>query len=135
MTFRKGQSGNPAGKKPGTQNKVNATFKEAIRLAFDRLGGVEHLLAWAKKNPAGFYSIYARMMPPGMPVRIALSGTPTEQADQIVTAMGTGELAPSEADTIMGALTQRARIVETTEMIKRLDALEARLQEQTDAKH
>lgn len=36
MAFKKGQSGNPTGRKPGTPNNATATAREAISAALDK---------------------------------------------------------------------------------------------------
>jgi hypothetical protein len=36
VTFQPGQSGNPTGKKPGTQNKITKALKESILQALRR---------------------------------------------------------------------------------------------------
>lgn len=66
MPFKKGQSGNPQGRKEGVPNKLTRTAKEAFQLAFDELGGWEGLAQWASKDPENrkvFYSLYARLIP------------------------------------------------------------------------
>lgn len=63
MAFVKGQSGNPAGKPKGTPNKLSASAKENIALVFERMGGVEGMLKWAKTNRTEFYKIYPRLLP------------------------------------------------------------------------
>lgn len=70
MPFKKGQSGNPTGRRRGSPNRLTRTFREAMGLVFDRLGGEKHLLAWAKKYPTEYYRIKARMVPPGHTVNI-----------------------------------------------------------------
>jgi hypothetical protein len=37
--------------------------KTAFRLAFEKLGGVDKLVAWAKNNRTAFYTHYARLIP------------------------------------------------------------------------
>ncbi|WP_395621688.1 DUF5681 domain-containing protein [Dokdonella sp.] len=46
MSFKKGQSGNPKGKKKGQVSKFTSSFKEALRIAFDGIGGTKNLTAW-----------------------------------------------------------------------------------------
>jgi Family of unknown function (DUF5681) len=61
MPFQPGQSGNPAGKKPGTQNKVTTALKEAILQALDEAGGeggsVAYLRSQANLSPGHFWPI------------------------------------------------------------------------------
>ncbi len=64
MAFAKGNKlgqGRPAGK----PNKTSVAAKEALQLAFDGMGGVPALTAWAmeEKNQGEFYKIYAKLLP------------------------------------------------------------------------
>lgn len=52
------------GRKKGSRNKVTASVKAALTQAFEKIGGVDSLVKWAKKNPALFYPLWARMLPP-----------------------------------------------------------------------
>jgi len=63
MSFKKGQSGNPKGKKKGQVSKFTSSFKEALRIAFDGIGGAKNLTEWARENPTEFYKIMARLIP------------------------------------------------------------------------
>lgn len=63
MAFKKGQSGNPRGRKKGEPNKLTKSAREAFALAFDALGGAEQLALWAAANPTEFYRLYARLIP------------------------------------------------------------------------
>ena len=59
------------GRQKGTPNKVTASAREAIELAFQGLGGVEALTTWAKGNPNEFYTrVWPRILP------LQLSGDP-----------------------------------------------------------
>ena len=60
--FKPGQSGNPAGRTPGSRNRFTA-LKEAFVEAFDGIGGVDSLMEWARNNPDKFYPILARLFP------------------------------------------------------------------------
>lgn len=56
------KAGNP-GRPKGSQNRLTKGAKEALQLAFEGIGGVDALVAWAKKNPTPFYQLYARLIP------------------------------------------------------------------------
>jgi len=47
------------GRPRGTPNRWTA--EPALQMAFDRLGGVDGLVEWGRKNPADFYRLYARL--------------------------------------------------------------------------
>lgn len=63
MPFAKGQSGNPAGRKSGSQNKLTKSAREAYQIAFDTIGGAQSLSTWAEANKTEFYKLYARLIP------------------------------------------------------------------------
>jgi hypothetical protein len=67
VTFQPGQSGNPAGKKPGTPNKVSRTLKEAILRALEEAGGeggsVAYLRSQAKLSPRAFLALIGKILP------------------------------------------------------------------------
>lgn len=61
--FQKGRK-KTAGRKLGTPNVVTVEVKRAISLAFEGIGGVGSLTAWAKKNPALFYTkVWVKLLP------------------------------------------------------------------------
>lgn len=60
--FKKGQSGNPAGRPTGSRNKFT-DIKSAFLEAFENVGGSESLTEWAKRNPKDFYVMIAKMLP------------------------------------------------------------------------
>ena len=61
--WRKGQSGNPNGRKVGTPNKVTRVFKDAVLNVFEEGGGEKWLLRWARRNPTEYFKIAARLIP------------------------------------------------------------------------
>ena len=65
MAFKKGQSGNPAGRRPGQLNKFT-TLKQAFLDAFELTGGVDALAAWIQANPRNrgmFYNLVTKLFP------------------------------------------------------------------------
>jgi len=131
VAFRKGHSGNPAGRKRGSQNVVTRSLKEAMLATFSVLGGQTHLLGWAKKHPGDFYRIFARMTPPGLPVRIeGLEGSLADQGRTVLAKLAAGEITPEQAATIMQSITALMRIIVVDELEHRIAALEARQRRQ-----
>ncbi len=70
--FKKGTSGNPAGKPKGTVNKVTTEVKAALIEAFEKSGGVESLVAFAKANPDAFYKLWVKMLPTEVKAEVGL---------------------------------------------------------------
>jgi len=68
------------------------------------------------------------LRPVDMPTVLALpvDGTLADQARAVVQAAADGDLAPAQAAQIVTALGGVAKIVETTELMRRIEALEAR---------
>ena len=68
MPFKKGQSGNPDGRKPGATNKFTK-LKDAFLDAFydeDGFGGAKGLKTWlneSKRNEALFVQMITKMLP------------------------------------------------------------------------
>ena len=60
--FKKGQKPGP-GRPKGRQNKITASAKAALEEAFDGVGGVPSLIAWAQKEPSAFYAIWGKLVP------------------------------------------------------------------------
>jgi len=70
MAFTKGKSGNPAGRRKGSPNKVTQAAKDVIAQAAAELGGAERLLAWAKADPANERAFWATIYPKLLPLTI-----------------------------------------------------------------
>lgn len=64
--FKKGFSGNPAGKKPGTVHRTTIALKEAFLGVFDKVGGQQALVDYAKKSDENYITVVqmlARLLP------------------------------------------------------------------------
>ncbi len=51
------------GRQRGTPNKFTRSFRHAVLLAFEAVGGHAAFAAWARENPTEFYRIAARLIP------------------------------------------------------------------------
>lgn len=51
------------GRKKGTPNKLTGTFREAVSLTYENIGGHEAFAKWAAENRTDFYRIAARLIP------------------------------------------------------------------------
>lgn len=126
--WKPGESGNPAGRRPGTG--------EVARL---RAGIAEHvpeivakLVAAAKDGDVQaarllLERVIAPLKAAEQSALVALpDGTLAEQGRALLSAAAAGELAPGQAAALLGALGTLARVVEVDELTRRVEALEAR---------
>lgn len=51
------------GRPRGTQNKVTTSFKDAVKLVYQDIGGHTAFASWARENPTDFYKICSRLIP------------------------------------------------------------------------
>jgi hypothetical protein len=51
------------GRQKGTPNKLTASVRAALEMAFEGIGGVPKLRAWAEKEPTEFYKLWAKLLP------------------------------------------------------------------------
>lgn len=63
------------GRPKGSPNKSTTSVKAAFEEAFDKLGGVDALLTWAKDEPREFYKLYAKLLPVQVQADMKHSGT------------------------------------------------------------
>ena len=129
MAFRKGVSGNPAGRKRGTPDRRTALrdllqphaddlVKKAVELA---LGG----------DTTALRICIDRCIPAvkakDTPISISgLTGSLAEQGQVVLAAMAAGDITPDEASTVMQTISAQVRIVEADELEKRIAALEGK---------
>lgn len=128
--WKKGQSGNPAGKKPGSRNKATQLVLAMME------GGAEQITQTIiDAAKAGDLSaarlVLERLAPPmrerpitlDLPATDTANGISTAQA-AILQAAADGELLPGEAATLAGILESRRKAYETQELESRITALE-----------
>ncbi|WP_416047937.1 DUF5681 domain-containing protein [Cupriavidus basilensis] len=128
MAFRKGQSGNPAGKPKGAKDKRTA-LRELLQPHAADL--VKKAVALALAGDTTALRICIDRIIPAVKAKdapISLSGLSGSLADRgrtVLDALAAGELTPDEANAVMGVISAQARIVEVDELEKRIAALEA----------
>jgi hypothetical protein len=126
--FAVGNKASP-GRPPG--RGTVAEMREMLATDLDQIIGVLKEQALAGDAQA-IRIILDRVLPSLRPIELpALLALPAgatlaEQAHAVVQAAADGELAPSQAAQIVTALGGVAKIVETTELLQRIEALEAR---------
>jgi hypothetical protein len=126
--WKKGESGNPKGKPPGTGElqKLRAALAAEVP---------EILATLATAAKAGDVQaarlILERVLPPvkaiEQPQAVTLpnNGTLTAQGRAVLCAVAMGELAPSQGAALLGAIGTLAKIHEVDELAARITALEA----------
>lgn len=130
--FRPGQSGNPAGKPPGTRHRVTVLAEKLM--ADDAESVVRAVIGAAQAGDMTAARLVLDRIAPvrkGRPVPLPL---PTvEDVAGVMAALGVtvqamadGEISPDEAATIAGVLEVKRRAIETEEFETRLRALEER---------
>jgi len=118
---------------PGRPHGRGPVAEMRLALATDLDKIIDTLKAQALAgDPQAIRIILDRVLPAlrpvDMPTVLALpvDGTLADQARAVVQAAADGDLAPAQAAQIVTALGGVAKIIETTELMRRIEALEAR---------
>ena len=126
--WKTGQSGNPAGRKPGTGAvaKIRASMAEhvpalvAVLIERAMAGdlGAARLLLERTVAPLKAAEQSAPVALPG--------GTLTEQGRAVVAAVASGELAPGQGAALLASIGTLAKLIEVDELARRIEALESK---------
>lgn len=128
MAFKKGESGNPAGRRQGTTH--GAKIREAIEKD-------SHLILKAVIDAAIGGDMQAckmlldRITPPlkaqALPVVIEIGNTLPETGGNVISATMGGQIPPDIGSQLITALANQAKIIEQQEIIERLARIERQL--------
>lgn len=124
--WKAGESGNPAGRKPGTGEV--AKIRAAIADRVPEL--LEKLMAQALEGDTSAARLLleravAPLKAAEQPQALTLpDGTLTEQGRAVLACVAAGELAPGQGAALLGALGTLARVAEVDELAARITALE-----------
>jgi hypothetical protein len=129
-TWKKGQSGNPAGRPRGARNKATLMVLRLMERDAEEIAQAV-IKAARTGDLAAAKLVLERLAPPlrERPISIELPDTSTTEgvskAQQvIIEAVGRGELLPGEGNTLAALVESRRRALETDEFERRLSDLE-----------
>jgi hypothetical protein len=125
--WRPGQSGNPAGRKPGT----GAVSKLRAGIAEHMPEILNQLVSAAKRGDVqASRLLLERVLPPirasELPVVLETheSASLAEQGAAVLRAVASGEIPPSQGGILLSAIATLAKVVEFDDLVRRVNALE-----------
>jgi hypothetical protein len=136
MPFKKGQSGNPAGKRPGTQHKATLAAQELLegdlqaitRVCIDKAKGgdlVACKLILDKLIPNRRERAIDLQLP-----KLAGTGEIPQALADILVAVAQGKITPGEGQTVAAMMEIYRKSLETTDLLARIVALEEKINKQ-----
>lgn len=132
--WQPGKSGNPKGKPPGSGElqRLRASIAEHVPSILEQL-----VTAAQGGDMQAARLILERVLPPvkateqAVELDLPADGTLTTTGRAVLSAVASGDLAPSQGAALLGAIGSLARVIEIDE----LDARLTKLEEQQNAKH
>ena len=125
--WKPGESGNPAGRRPGTGEvaKIRAAIGERVPELLDKL-----MAQALEGDTAAARLLLERAVAPlkAAEQTQALTlpdGTLTEQGRAVLACVAAGELAPGQGSALLAAIGTLARVAEVDELAARIAAMEA----------
>ena len=130
--WKKGQSGNPAGKKPGTRHKATMLAERLLD------GQAEELIQQCVQkaldgDSTAMRLCIERLVPPRKDRPVSLDLPQMKCVEDTIKAMAVissgvadGELTPSEGQVLSGMVENYRKAIETTELEERISNLEKR---------
>jgi hypothetical protein len=133
MAFKKGQSGNPAGKKPGTRHKATLAAQELLegdlqaitRVCIDKAKG-GNLVACKLILDKLIPNRRERAIDLQLPKLGGTAEIPQALADALE-AVAQGKITPGEGQTVAAMLEIYRKSLETTDLLARIMALEKKI--------
>jgi hypothetical protein len=131
MTWKPGQSGNPAGRTPTLRNFMADLRKAHIEPHMPEILG--KVVEAAKQGDTAAAKLlldrtYPQMksVAPTSEVAVDPNAPLAVQAREVVAAMARGEISTDEAAALLSAISHAGKVIESDELAKRIEALEQR---------
>ncbi len=131
-SFKKGQSGNPKGKKPGTRNRATMAAQALLDGEAEQI--IRKCVELAKDGDTTALRLcLERLLPPRKERPVDVEVPPIEKPEDAVSAMtaitaavARGDLTPGEAQSLAVVIEAHRKTVEVVDLDRRLTALEQR---------
>lgn len=129
MKFKKGQSGNPAGRPKGAKDR-NILFKAIVDPHREDLLG--KAIEMALNGDQQMLRVLLDRILPAKPKDDSIStsfvveGTMSDQARNIIKMVSQRQLTPAEANGLLKAMNQQVGLIEYDEVDRRISSLEAK---------
>lgn len=125
--FKPGQSGNPAGRKPGIRDRRH-DLRDTLKAEAPAL--VKKCIAMALSGDAAAMKLLldrclSPIRPSAAPVQFPVGDNPTDMARGVLAAAAEGKMPPDVAATLVQAAAALVKVEELDELRRRLEALEA----------
>ena len=126
MAFQKGKSGNPGGRPRGAKDK-RTELRELLKPYAPEL--IKRLVDEALEGDVSALRICLDKLIPNVrskdeALNLPLTGDLSQQGNKIIGALGNGTITPSEGSAVMSILQGQAKLVESDELIERIERLE-----------
>lgn len=123
--FKKGESGNPAGRPAG--KTPGAQLRKAIELRADDI--LQSVIEAAVAGDMQACKILLDRITPtlkaqSMPISLPTNGTLAGQGEEVIKATMTGQIPPDIGSMLITALSNQGKLVEIQELTSRIEALE-----------
>lgn len=125
--WKKGESGNPNGRKPGTDQV--AKLRESIATHIPEI--ITQMVNKAKEGDVhAARLLLERVIPPlkstesSVSITLPENATLSEQGQTIIQSIANGTLTPGQGQALLSGLGSQARLIEITELDERITALE-----------
>ena len=123
--FEAGQSSKPKGRQKGvtTVMKLREALREDLQEVIDAVvdAAKDGDMTAAKMVLDRLVPV---LKPVDLPVAIEDHGTLSQRGERVISELSAGLMSPEQAERLIGALERQSKLVETDELIRRIEVLE-----------